>query len=155
MADKKLVEKDVKELAERIALPFGFEVVDVEFKAGTNSSLTIFIYKDGGIELDDCEVFHNAIDLPLDELDPTQGKPYTLNVSSPGLDRPFKTDRDYEKHLGQKIEVRLYAPLQGQKYFEGILADFDQGTITLELPKSELKLERTRIAKANVAIEFD
>ena len=155
MADKKAIESSVKELAERIALPFGFEVVDVEFKAGTNSSLTIFIDKDGGIELDDCEVFHNAIDLPLDELDPTQGKPYTLNVSSPGLDRPFKTDRDYEKHLGQKIEVRLYAPLQGQKYFEGILADFDQGTITLELPKSELKLERTRIAKANVAIEFD
>ena len=155
MADKKLIEKDVKELAERVASTFGFEVVDVEFKSGNNSSLTIFIDKEGGIELDDCEVFHNAVDLPLDELDPTHGKPYTLNVSSPGLDRPFKTDRDYEKHLGQKIEVRLYAPLQGQKYFEGILADFDQGTITLELPKSELKLERTRIAKANVAIEFD
>ena len=155
MADKKAIESSVKELAERVASTFGFEVVDVEFKSGNNSSLTIFIDKENGINLDDCEVFHNAVDLPLDELDPTCGKPYTLNVSSPGLDRPFKTDRDYEKHLGQKIEVRLYAPLQGQKYFEGILADFDQGTITLELPKSELKLERTRIAKANVAIEFD
>lgn len=155
MADKKEIERQVSDLALRIAEPFGFEVVEVAFRPGRDASLTIYIDKPGGIDLDDCEKFHNAVDAPLDELDPTRGGAYTLNVSSPGLDRPFRTARDFERHTGEKVEVRLYAPVKGNKYFEGILAGYDGNTVTLETDGETMKLELTRVAKVSLAIEFD
>ena len=155
MADRKVIEGNVGTLAERIAAQFGFEVVEVSFRAGADPALTIYIDKPGGIDLDDCEKFHNAVDGPLDELDPTDGKPYTLNVSSPGLDRPFRSARDYERHLGEKVEARLYAPVRGVKFFEGVLAAYDGSTVTLETESGPIKLELTRVAKMNVAIDFE
>lgn len=131
------------------------ELVDVEIKPSKNSSITIFVDTEDGIDLNTLEKFHNIINDPLDELDPTYGEAYTLNVSSPGLDRPFKTTRDYEKHLGEKVEVKLYAPVKGKKFFEGVMTDFDENTVTVQIGDSIEKFEKTRIAKINVAIEFN
>ena len=81
--------------------------------------------------------------------------PYTLNVSSPGLDRPFKTARDYERNLGKEVEVKLYAPLKGKKLLEGILDSFDETTVTIVSGGEQLRLPLNRIAKIHKAIKFD
>ncbi len=133
----------------------GLEIVEVEFKQGKEPALTIYIDKEGGVDLDACEKFHRAIDPILDELDPTDGAPYTLNVSSPGLDRPLKTDRDFQKCLGQKVEVKLFAPMQGKKLFEGTLVSFDAACVSVEEKGQPVKIERTKIAKICRAIDFD
>lgn len=131
------------------------ELVEVEMKVAKNSSLTIYIDTDDGVDLNTLEKFHNLINDPLDELDPTYGEAYTLNVSSPGLDRPFKTNRDYEKHLGDKVEIKLFAPIKGKKFYEGVMTDFDDNTVVVKVGETEEKFEKTRIAKINVAIDFD
>ena len=131
------------------------ELVEVEMKPGKNPSLTIYVDTEDGIDLVNLEKFHNLINDPLDEFDPTFNEPYTLNVSSPGLDRPFKTERDFMRHLGEKVEVKLYAPIKGNKFFEGVLTAFDENTVTILIGDKEEKFEKSRIAKVNVAIEFD
>lgn len=130
----------------------GIEIVDVETKG---EALTVFIETDGGVDLNTCEAFHNAIMDPIDELDPSFGAAYTLNVSSPGLDRPFKTARDFERNLGREVEVKLYAPLRGKKFLEGVLSAYDENSVTLLLGGSEEKINKTKIAKINRAVKFD
>lgn len=150
--------KTAEEIGEFLA-PYakeqGLEIYEVAIKNGREPSITVFIDKEGGVDLNACEAFHRAIDEPLDTLDPTFGAPYTLNVSSPGIDRPFKTDRDFARAVGKKAEVKLYAPIRGKKYFEATLVAFDANTVTLATEKGEEKIERTRIARINEAIEFD
>lgn len=147
------VEK-ISQMLEEIASPMGIEIVEVECndKAAT---LTVYIETAAGVDLDTCEKFHNAISDPLDELDPSAGEPYTLNVSSPGLDRPFRTQRDFERNLEKEVELKLYAPLKGKKFLQGFLTAFDENTVTVALGKEELKIPRNKIAKINKAIKFD
>ena len=133
----------------------GVTVVEVEFKQGKDPALTVFIDSPNGIDLDTCERFHRAIDAPLDELDPTFGQPYTLNCSSLGLDRPFKTIADFERNIGQEVEVKLYAPIKGQKYFEGVLKEYDGKNVVISVNNEDIKIELTRISKINEAIKFD
>ena len=148
-------EKEIADFLLPLAEREGVELVDVEVKLSRNPSLTVFIETEDGVDLDTLERFHNAIDAPLDEFDPSFGAPYTLNVSSPGLDRAFKTDRDYERNLGLDVEVRLYAPVMGKKFFEGTLVSYDGNTLTIETKEGERKFELSRIAKTNCAVKFD
>ena len=145
---------ELRAFLEGYASPMGIEIVDVEFSE-KDRALTIFIETPAGVDLDTCEAFHNAIMDPIDEFDPTYDAPYTLNVSSPGLDRPFKTARDYERNLGKEVEVKLYAPLKGKKLLEGILDSFDETTVTIVLGGEQLRLPLNRIAKIHKAIKFD
>lgn len=145
---------EIRSFFEKYAEPMGVEIVDVEWNDKL-SSLTVFIETESGVDLDTCEKFHNAILEPIDELDPTYDRPYTLNVSSPGLDRPFKTPRDFERNLQKEVEIRLFAPLKGQKFIEGVLLEFDENTVTVRTDKEELKISRNKIAKINKAIKFD
>lgn len=145
---------ELRAFLEGYASPMGIEIVDVEFSE-KDRSLTIFIETPEGVDLDTCEAFHNAIMDPIDEFDPTYDAPYTLNVSSPGLDRPFKTARDYERNLGKEVEVKLYAPLKGKKLLEGILDSFDETTVTIVSGGEQLRLPLNRIAKIHKAIKFD
>jgi ribosome maturation factor RimP len=147
--------EEIRAFLQPIADEMNIELVDVEFKQGRSPALTVFIDTEEGVDLITCEKFHRAIDTALDELDPTFGEAYTLNVSSPGLDRPLKTARDFEKCMGEKVEVKLFAPLKGKKFFEAALVGYDGNTVTLSDGKEEIKLELTRIAKINRAIEFD
>lgn len=145
--------EDIRSFLEKYAEPLGIELVDVVWDE-RSATLTAFIETESGVDLDTCEKFHNAIMEPIDELDPTYDKPYTLNVSSPGLDRPFKTVRDFERNLGKDIEIKLFAPLKGKKYLEGSLTAFDDNSVTILTEKEELKIPRNKIAKINKAIKF-
>ena len=145
---------ELRAFLEGYASPMGIEIVDVEFSE-KDRALTIFIETPAGVDLDTCEAFHNAIMDPIDEFDPTYDAPYTLNVSSPGLDRPIKTARDYERNLGKEVEVKLYAPLKGKKLLEGILDSFDETTVTIVSGGEQLRLPLNRIAKIHKAIKFD
>ena len=110
----------------------GFELCDVEFaKEAGNWVLTLYIDREGGVTIDDCEAVSHAVDPVLDAADPIP-QSYYLSVSSLGLDRPLKKDRDFQRSLGQKIDVRLYAPLNGQKQFLGVLTSFDAASVTID-----------------------
>ncbi len=146
---------EIEEVLLPIAQEIGIELVEVEFKQGKEPALTAYIDVEGGVDLDTCEKFHRAIDPVLDELDPTFGLPYTLNVSSPGLDRPLKTDRDYQKCIGERVEIKLFAPMQGKKLFEATLKGHDEACVYLQEKGAELKIEKAKIAKICRAIDFD
>lgn len=143
---------------EAVLLPIAneqnIEIVEVEFKQGREPALTIYIDTETGVDLDTCEKFHRAIDPVLDELDPTFGAPYTLNVSSPGLDRPLKTARDFEKCMGARVEIKLFAPLKGKKFFEATLVGYDENCVEVEEKGEKIKLEKQKIAKICRAIDF-
>lgn len=147
---------EIREFLQKIADTMQIEIVDLTWKDSL-AELTVYIDNDDekGVDLDTCEKFHNAIFEPLDEFDPTFDKPYTLNVSSPGLDRAFTTNRDYEKNVGKEVELKLYAPLKGKKFYEGVLLAFDDNTVTVKCSKEEIKFARGKIAKINKAIKFE
>lgn len=150
--------KDMEILKQKlieIAEPMGIEVVDVEFKVSKNPSLTVYIDTEDGVDLDTCEKYHNAIDPMLDDFDFTLGAAYTLNVSSPGLDRPLKTVRDFDKALGQDVEIKLFAPEKGKKFFEGLLTDYDENTFTVKIGNETKKFDKNKVAKVNIAVKFD
>ncbi len=147
--------QEIQDFLQPIADEMGIEIVEVEFKQGREPSLTVYIDIEGGVDLNTCEKFHRAIDPALDELDPTFGCAYTLNVSSPGLDRPLKTARDFEKCMGEKVEVKLFAPMKGKKFFEAALIGYDGNCVTLKDEAGEIKLELSKIAKICRAIDFD
>ena len=147
---------EIMEFCQNIATPLDITVVDVEFKQGKNPVLTVYIDKDGGMDLDTCEVFHRAVYEPIDQLDPTFGQPYTLNVSSPGADRPFKTEKDYLSHIGERVEVKLYASIRGKKFYDGILTAYDGKTVTLKIDeKTTFTIELKSIVKMNEYIDFN
>ena len=143
---------EITEFLRPVAEEVGVEIVDAEWDMRTRA-LTIFIDAAGGVDLNLCEKFHRAVDEPLDELDPTFGESYTLNCSSPGLDRPFKKQADFDRHMGEKIEVHLYAPLFGRKYHEGVLEGFDGETVTLQAEGGALEIPFAKCSKVCLLIE--
>ena len=145
---------EIGEMLGGIAEGMNIEIVEVECNEKT-AALTVYIETEAGVDLDTCEKFHNAIFEPIDELDPSYGEQYTLNVSSPGLDRPFKTARDFERNRNKEVEVKLYAPLKGKKFLEGVLEEFDENSVTVALQKETVKIPRNKIAKINKAIKFE
>ena len=137
-----------------IAEEVGVEIVEAKWTArGSERSLTVFIDAPGGVDLNLCEKFHRATDGPLDELDPTFGAAYTLNCSSAGLDRPFKTERDYARHIGEKVEIHLYAAEDGKKIHEGELLAFDGETVKINTQAGEKEFPVGKVAKACLFIE--
>ena len=150
--------KNTKETVEKIARPIveelGFLYVDTEYaKQGQDWMLTIVIDKDGGVLVDDCETASRAIEAKLDELDPI-AESYFLCVSSPGLDRPLKTEGDFERCMGREIDVKLYKPFDGTKLFTGILTGYTQGTVTIETAQQEIVFEKKEIAKISLHLDI-
>ncbi|MBO4262879.1 MAG: ribosome maturation factor RimP [Clostridia bacterium] len=138
-----------------IAEKMNVEIFGIEAKVGKEPHVTVYADTEDGIDLDTLEKFHNAIDPILDEIDVSYGSPYTLNVSSPGLDRPLKTDRDFERKLGCDVELKLYKQLKGKKYFEGKLVGYDGKNVVIEFENGETeKFSLTMIAKINEAVIF-
>ena len=147
--------EEIKSLCEKYAAPLDIIVDSVEFKQGKNPTLTVFIDKAGGVSLDDCEKLHNAIFEPLDELDPTFGAAYTLNVSSLGADRPFKKEQDFLSHIGKKVEVKLYAAVKGKKFIEGELLSYDGEHIVVKADeKNTFSFDLKSVVKVNEYIDF-
>lgn len=151
-----VVEK-AKPTIEKILAELGYELVDIEYKTLYGEKhLIVYIACEGGVSLDDCEKVSNALDGPLDALDPTASAPYHLDVSSPGLDRPFKTQRDYERNYGEQVELKLYAPLAGtkDKLIVGKLICRDETAVTLSVDGTQKTVENALIALARPHIEF-
>lgn len=131
-----------------------FELWDVEYvkEAGT-WYLRAYIDKEGGIAVDDCEVISRILSDWLDQTDFIE-ESYILEVSSPGLGRPLKKERDFERSLGEEVEIRLYKALNKQKEFTGILKAYDKETVTIETAEGELVFERPDIALIRLAFDF-
>ena len=131
-----------------------FELWDVEYvkEAGT-WYLRAYIDKPGGITIDDCEVISRILSDWLDQADFIEDS-YILEVSSPGLGRPLKKERDFERSLGEEVEIRLYKALNKQKEFTGILKAYDKETVTIETAEGELVFNRSDIALIRLAFDF-
>jgi len=143
--------KIIKPIVEEL----GYVFVDLEYKKDyTGYVLALTIDKDGGVNINDCENVSRALDLPLDENDVTDGKSYNFNVSSYGLDRNFKTDYDFNKHIDCLVDVKFYAPFNGKKLIEGILKAFDENIINIELDGKIIEIERKLIASICAHIDF-
>lgn len=124
----------------------GYEVVEIEFKrVGKSDTLTVYIHKQGGITLDDCVRVNEALDLPLEENDITEGGAYTLNISSPGLDRPIVTDRDFARNIGEEVEALFTTPLAKKKSVHGILVSHDDFSVKLLVKNVEQDYQKANI----------
>ena len=131
-----------------------FELWDVEYvKEGANYYLRVYADKPGGITIDDCVTISRALEEKLDAEDFIE-EAYILEVSSPGLGRPLKRDRDFEKSLGQDVELKLYKAQDGQKEYTGCLQAYTKDTVTLEIEDRECVFQRSDIALIRLAIDF-
>ena len=152
MDNKKLVEL-ITEMAEPIVKEHGLELVDVEYIREKDWFLRIYINKPGGIDIDDCSVVSSKLTKVLDERDPIKEK-YYLEVSSPGIDRPLKKDKDFQNNYGKMVDVQLFAPLDGKKEFVGVLSSHSDMLISLIVEEKEIELERKVVASIRPHIEF-
>jgi ribosome maturation factor RimP len=154
MATTDVVER-VTQIAERIARSEGMEVVEVEWKGGSqNRLLRIYIDKPGGVSHADCETISQQVGTILDVEDviPVQ---YTLEVSSPGLDRKLLKPADYQRFLGRKVKVKLGSPVAGRSHFIGRLVEFEAGQVTLELERRErVQFPVDAVAAARLVVEL-
>ncbi len=133
----------------------GFDIVDIEYvKENGGMSLIFTIDSDKGVTIDDCELVSKTIDPMLEQINPTEDKPYTLVVSSPGLDRPLKTDRDLKRNIGQEVELTLFSKQDGKKNFTGVLESFSEKDVTLNVDKNLLSFQRDKVANIKLVIKF-
>lgn len=155
MTKRENYEKQTEELLMPLVDAHGFELVDVEYvKEGGSWYLRAYIDKPGGIAVDDCEVISRALSDLLDEHDFIEDS-YILEVSSPGLGRPLKKEKDFVRSQGELVEVRTYRAIQHQKEFTGILNAWDKGTVTLLMEDgTEMKFAREDIALIRLAFDF-
>jgi len=148
-------ESRTEELLEPIVAEAGFELVDVEYvkEAGT-WYLRAYIDKPGGITVDDCEVISRKFSDILDEKDYIEDS-YIFEVSSPGLGRPLKKEKDFQRSLGEDVEIRTYRPIDGQKEFGGVLKAFDKNTVTIAYEEDAQQIfNRSEIALIRLALDF-
>ena len=155
MTKKEIYEQKTEYILNPMIEKNGFELVDVEYvKEGGNWYLRAYIDKPGGITVDDCEVISRELSDKLDEEDFVE-EAYILEVSSPGLGRPLKKERDFARSLGEEIEVRTYRAVNRQKEFRGILTAYDKDSITIELETEEkMTFARADIALVRLAFDF-
>lgn len=137
MAGKGNTVSKVTELVTPFANELGLDIWDVRFvKEGTDWYLRIFIDKDGGVSIDDCVDLTHAITKPLDEADPIS-QSYTLEVSSPGIERELVADSHFEKYIGSPVMLRLIRPIDKVRDFNAVLKAYNNGEITFELENGE------------------
>ena len=155
MSKRETYEKKTEELITPLIDAEGFELVDVEYvKEGADWYLRVYIDKDGGITVNDCEKISRAFNEILDREDYIDDA-YIFEVSSPGLLRPLKKDKDYQRNLGKLLEVKLFAPLNGVKEFEAELKSYDKESATLVMDAdTEVTVKRSEISLIRPAIEF-
>ncbi|MBQ7225418.1 MAG: ribosome maturation factor RimP [Clostridia bacterium] len=143
----------VTPIAQRVANELGYLVWDVDYvKEGTEWFLRIDIDKEGGVGIEDCERYSRTIDPILDEENPIEDQ-YTLQISSPGIEREIKNDFHLEHSLGETVQVRLYAPLNGFKEYVGELKAYNSESITLDVDEI-VEIPRKAIGKMNIYFEF-
>ncbi|MEE1315251.1 MAG: ribosome maturation factor RimP [Faecalimonas sp.] len=155
MSKREQYEQQTEVLLQPIVEGKGFELVDVEYvKEGGNWYLRAYIDKPGGITVDDCEIVSRAFSDILDEKDYIEDA-YIFEVSSPGLGRPLKKEKDFARSLGEEVEVRTYRAIDRQKEFVGLLKAYDEETVTLEYEDETTQVfQRSDIALIRLAFDF-
>lgn len=132
----------------------GCSLWDVEYvREGSDYFLRLYIDKDGGVDISDCEAISRAVDPILDEKDPIP-ESYHFEVCSAGLERPLKRPGDFERFMGSPITVKLYRPLNGQKELPGILRGYEGGRVTVETGGQTITLEKSQVALVRLRVEF-
>ncbi|MBO4213535.1 MAG: ribosome maturation factor RimP [Lachnospiraceae bacterium] len=144
-------EQRAEALLEPIVEANNFELVDVEYvKEGSDYYLRAYIDKEGGITIDDCELVSRAFEEKLDKENFIKD-PYVLEVSSPGLTRPLKKEKDFARSIGKLIEIKTYKAINKEKSFTGTLKSYDDDTVTIDLDGALLSIERANISLIRLA----
>lgn len=152
---KSSVQDRAIEVIAPICSDLGYHLVDVTYKKEVGGmTLWVCIDKDGGVDINDCEAVSRALDEPLDANDITNGAPYNLNITSYGLDRAFKTDYDFNKHIGMEIVIKFYKPWQNKKQIRAKLVSHDQDCIVVEYEAAEYNILKKDTALIQRYIEF-
>ena len=155
MAKREIYEAKTEALAAPIAVEKGLTVVDTEYvKEGSSYYLRVYIDKPEGVGINDCEAVSRALSDALDREDFIPDA-YVLEVSSPGLGRAIKKDRDYERNLGKPVEIHLFKPAEKQKEWVGDLKAFDASAVTIETEGRTLTLERKNISLIREYVNWD
>jgi ribosome maturation factor RimP len=146
----------ITELSEQAALGTGIEIAEIQLRgAGRSRLLRVYIDKPSGVTHADCELISRNLGKLLDDEDAVPGESYTLEVSSPGLDRNLSKPRDFERVVGQKIRVGVQEPIEGQRWFEGKLARLADGVLELETaPEQMVRVPLGQVQKAKLKFEW-
>ena len=153
MASNKIEDK-VQSLLENTIINLGYELYDVIYeKEGKDFYLRIFIDKEGGISINDCEYVNNNINDILDEADYIKDA-YFLEVSSPGLERVLRKDKHFIKQIGKEISLKLYSQVEKQKDFTGVLEEYNKDDIIINVNNKSIKIDKKNIAIAKTVFNF-
>lgn len=148
------ITEQVWRLAEPLVQANGCSLWDVEYvREGGEWFLRLYIDKEGGVDIDDCENVSRAVDPVLDEKDPIP-ESYRFEVCSAGLERQLKRPSDFERFMGEPILLKTYQPKNGTKEFPGVLAGYDNGAVTVDMNGTPLTFEKTEIALVRLRVEF-
>ncbi|WP_251390007.1 ribosome maturation factor RimP [Mediterraneibacter agrestimuris] len=155
MSKKEQYEQQTESLLEPIVTGFGFELVDVEYvKEAGVWYLRAYIDKPGGITVDDCEAVSRKFSDILDEKDYIDDT-YIFEVSSPGLGRPLKKEKDFQRSLGEEVEIRTYRAIEKQKEFTGVLKEYDKDSVTIAYEDNTTQtFSKSDIALIRLALDF-
>jgi len=156
MADRTAVTEKIQQIAERVGKSAGLEIVDVQLLGGGGSRLLrIFIDKPEGVSHADCEFISQQVGTILDVEDVVPGSRYTLEVSSPGVERKITKPGEFERFVGQKVKIVLRQPVENQRHWVGALTSFAEGIITLEpSPGRSVQFPLDQVEKANLKFEW-
>ena len=144
----------VASFAQPIVEGLGCSLWDVEYvREGSERFLRLYIDKEGGVDITDCEAISRAVDPVLDEKDPIP-ESYHFEVCSAGLERALKRPGDFERFMGSPITVKLYRPYNGLKEFPGVLRGYEDGRVTVEAGKETITFEKSQVALVRLRVEF-
>ena len=146
--------KEIERLIEPVLAEMGIDLVDMEYRSGQGRRvLRIYVDRPTGINLDDCAMVSREIGNLLDVKDLLQHH-YVLEVSSPGLNRPLKREKDFLRAIGQKVKVKTSVPLKGRKNFSGVLQSFENGMLQLKLDDTVVQIPEEDVKKASLEFDF-
>lgn len=150
---KKAIEQSVNQLVEEIIKDTEFELIDIEYvKEGPFKYLRVYLDKEGGISIDDCANISRALNKKLDDIDLIKEQ-YFLEVSSPGVERPYKTEKDFLKNIGKVVEAKFYKPVNNKKSVTGILKEKKENSVVLTVQEEEIEIYLKDISKINTLLE--
>jgi ribosome maturation factor RimP len=148
------ITEQVWQFAEPVVKEHGCSLWDVEYvREGADWFLRLYIDKDGGVDINDCEAVSRAVDPVLDEKDPIP-ESYRFEVCSAGLERTLKRPGDFERYMGAAVMVKLYKPVDGSKEFPGVLTGYENGDVTITMRGKELRFAKNDVALVRLRVEF-
>lgn len=150
---KEHIEIMVEKIVEDIVTDSAIELVDVEYVKEREWYLRVFLDKEGGIEIEDCQWVSEQIEAKLEELDPIK-ESYYLEVSSPGLDRALRKDRDFIRHIGDKIEISTFKSFNGEKKIVGVLKGLNDGNISIDVDGAEINIPHDQTSQVRLYLDF-